>query len=177
MTHPSSPGARPRPLTASDLAPQSWSTGIVIRHGDCDPAGIVYTPQFFDLFNQAIETWFCERLGIDYYDVIGPRRLGLGYAEAASIFFTPCMMGERLQIHVAVERVGSSSYTLVLHAMKDGHEALRGRFTTVVTCLKKHRPVEIPADIRTALANYGHETRLSAADKVGTGPEAYHSTE
>ena len=68
MTIPSVKGAAasPTPLTLSDLQPGLWSTRVVFRHGQCDPAGIVYTPEFFDGFKQAIEKWFCERLGVDY---------------------------------------------------------------------------------------------------------------
>ena len=146
--------ARPLPLNASDLPEGLWSQPHVFRHGQCAPAGIVYTPKFFDVFNQVIEAWFCECLNIDYYDIIGPRRTGLGYANAGATFFTPCMMGDEIEIFVSVTAIGSKSYQLQLHAMKDGREALRGSFTTVATCLNEHRAIGIPEDIREALAAY-----------------------
>ncbi len=151
---------RTRPLSHEELPPNLWSTEIVVRHGNCDPAGIVYTPEFFHFFNQAIEAWFCDCLGIDYYECLGPRGVGLGYAEASATFLAPCMMGEKLKIHVVVERVGTKSYSLILHALKDGAEALRGRFTTVTTSLDAHRAIEIPTDLKTALLNYAEQTRL-----------------
>ncbi|WP_420395038.1 acyl-CoA thioesterase [Nioella sp.] len=143
-----------RPLTRNDLPAGLWSTRTKFRHGQCDPAGIVYTPKFFDLFNRVIEEWFDDVLGIPYQEVIGPRRTGLGYVSASATFFTPCMMGEEVDILVAVNKVGTKSYGLTLHALKDEQEALRGHFVTVTTGLDTHQSIEVPADIRDALLIY-----------------------
>lgn len=161
MTIPSVKGtaASPTPLTRSDLQPGLWSTRVVFRHGQCDPAGIVYTPKFFDVFNQTIEKWFCESLGVDYYEVLGPRRIGLGYAAASATFFTPCKMGDEIEVFVDVDRVGTKSYTLVLHALKGDGEALRGQFVTVTTSLAAHQSIPIPEDIRKALVVYSETAR------------------
>jgi 4-hydroxybenzoyl-CoA thioesterase/acyl-CoA thioester hydrolase len=146
--------AFPIPLTRAALSKASWSHPVTFRHGHCDPAGIVYTPQFFHVFNEAIEAWFGAELGITYYDIIGPRRTGLGYVSASSVFFLPCRMGEQIDIHVTVARVGRTSYSLTLHAMLGDSEALRGEFTTVTTSLDTHRPIPVPEDIRRALTDY-----------------------
>lgn len=146
---------RPVPISMDALPPNSWCKEVKIRFGYCDPAGIVFTPRFFDIFNAVVEDWFGEGLGIDYHDIIRRRRMGLGYASAASTFFRPCCMGERITVHVRLAALGRSSLTLHLHAMKDGAEALRGNFTIVMTDLEQHRPVVIPEDIRRAMEVYG----------------------
>ena len=147
-------GGRPSPLRSSDLPGRPWSAGVRIRFGHCDPAGIVYTPKFFDLFNVVIEQWFEQALGIGYYEVIGRRRIGLGYASAHADFFSPCTMGDALDVAVVVERIGNSSFALVLHAFRDGCEALRGRFTVVTTDLTIHKAMPVPQDLRDALLAY-----------------------
>lgn len=146
---------RPVPISMEALPPNRWCKEVKIRFGYCDPAGIVFTPRFFDIFNAVVEDWFCEGLGIDYHDIIRRRRMGLGYASAESTFFRPCRMGERITVHVRLAALGRSSLTLQLHAMKDGSEALRGKFTIVITDLEQHRPIVIPDDIRRALGVYG----------------------
>jgi 4-hydroxybenzoyl-CoA thioesterase/acyl-CoA thioester hydrolase len=145
---------KPTPLVRSALNPGLWSTPFKIRFGHCDPAGIVYTPQFFNIFNVAIEEWYEASLGISYYELIGARRTGLGYVNAHADFFQPAMMGDVIEVAVHVERVGTSSFVLQLHAFKDEHEALRGRFTVVTTDLDAHRSVPIPTDLRDALLAY-----------------------
>lgn len=149
----------PSPISRADLPSGLWSDKVTFRHGQCDPAGIVYTPKFFDVFNQVIEKWFCKRLGVNYYDVLGPRRTGLGYATASATFFTPCMMGDEIEVFVNLTRIGGKSYTLALHAMKGEKEAIRGHYVTVTTSLDTHQSIPIPGDIREALVVYSEAAR------------------
>lgn len=146
--------SHPTPIGQADLPAGLWSKTVTLRHGQCDPAGIVYTPEFFNIFNHVIEARFCERLGINYYDVLGKRRTGLGYVRANALFFTPCVMGEDIEVFVTVPKIGGKSYALRLHAMKSGTEALRGDFTTVTTSLDTHGSIAIPEDIKDALNAY-----------------------
>lgn len=145
---------RPMPLLLDELKAGLWSTATKIRFGQCDPAGIVYTPNFFDIFNVVVEEWYLQALGIDYYDLIGRRRTGLGYVNAHADFFLPCAMGTTLDVALEVEHVGTSSFRILLHAFSGPREALRGRFTVVTTCLESHRPTAIPEDLRAALLLY-----------------------
>ncbi len=145
-----------------------WSTEVTIRFGHCDPAGIVYTPHYFDMFNGVIEQFYPSALGIDYYELIRERRLGPGYGHASCDFFAPGRMGERLDVAVAVARIGRASYTLILHALKGDTEAVRGRFVTVMTSLDSFRTTPIPDDVRAALEAY----RLRCSAGAGASPEA-----
>ena len=142
------------PLTANDLPAGLWSVAVPIRFGHCDAAGIVYTPNYFDLFNGVIEDWHPGALGIDYHGLLTQRRIGLGYGHASCEFLVPSRMGEVLQVAVRVERIGRSSFTLVLHAMKGGREAVRGRFISVATSLDTHAVTPIPPDLRAAIEAY-----------------------
>lgn len=156
---------RPTPKMATELPPGLWSTSITIRLGRCDVAGIVYTPQYFDIFNEVMEAWYIERLGINYYDVHKERGIGLGYGHASCEFFAPSRMGETLAISVAIERVGRSSVTIILHAMKDGRERVRGRYVSVCTAIDTWRVVPLPPDLKDALLAYqgAADTRIDQA--------------
>ncbi|SDG22596.1 acyl-CoA thioester hydrolase [Celeribacter baekdonensis] len=147
--------SRPKPIRLADLPSRDWSYRHIFRHGQCDPAGIVYTPEFFNVFNHTVEAWFCEHLGISYYDLIGPRRIGLGYANAHAEFFAPVRMGDQIDIFIRITRIGGKSYTLELNAMSGEVESLRGYFTTVTTDLNTHTTISIPVEVRDALNRYG----------------------
>ena len=151
---PASAQARPTPLQLATLPRPLWSTEVKIHFGQCDPAGIVYTPRFFDIFNAVIEDWYEQVLQLNYYDFIRTRRIGLGYVNAHSDFFATCTMGDRLRVAVDLERIGNASFVIVLHAFQNGAEALRGRFTVVTTDLVRHRPIPVPDDLRAALLEY-----------------------
>lgn len=141
-------------LRSSDLSPGMWRREITIRFGHCDPAGIVYTPQYFHLFNTVIEEWYGDALGLSYYDLIGPRRTGLGYAHVSADFAQPAKMGEALEIAIAINAIGRSSVSLGLHAFKCGIECARASFVTVVTSLLDHKALPLPDDLREAMTAY-----------------------
>ncbi len=147
---------RPTPLAFEAVKGKLWSTPFRVRFGQCDPAGIVYTPNFYDIYNVVLEDWYREALGLDYYSYIAERNTGLGYVNVNGDFFTPCRMGDVLQIAVAVEHVGNSSFVVVLHTFREGREASRGRLTVVTTDIEASRPRPIPDDLRQALLAYTH---------------------
>jgi len=82
----------------------------VVRFGDCDPAGIVYFPRFFDWFHLAMETWFSECLGHAYAEVV--QTVGFPAVHTEADFKAPCRLGEALVIGLSVGHLGRSSFRL-----------------------------------------------------------------
>jgi acyl-CoA thioesterase FadM len=39
----------------------AFTRTVPIRFSHCDPAGIVYFPHYFDMFNGLIEDWYTEQ--------------------------------------------------------------------------------------------------------------------
>jgi len=152
--------ARFETLVLSELPTGVWRSRLPVRFGSCDPAGIVYTPEYFNLFNGLVEEWYGEALGISYYDLVGKRRTGLGYAHVAADFARPSSMGDVLDIAIIVRKIGRTSVTFTIHAFKDGVECLRATFVTVTTSLVDHKAIAVPDDLRRALTEY--QARCSA---------------
>jgi len=158
------------PLTLPSLAERVWRRTVRIRFGDCDPSGIVYTPEYLNIFNGIIEDWYGEALRMRYHLLIGERRIGLGYAHVSADFAQPSAMGDELSVAVVIKNIGRSSLTLAVHAFKHEMECIRANFVTVTTSLVDHSVLPIPADLRAALEAYQqhceptetHENRLSA---------------
>jgi 4-hydroxybenzoyl-CoA thioesterase len=50
---------------------------MLVRFSHCDPAGIVFYPQYFIMFNGLVEDWFNQGLGLNYAHYItgAPARL------------------------------------------------------------------------------------------------------
>lgn len=123
-----------------------------IRFSHCDPAGIVFFPQYLVLFNQLVEDWFTEGLGISYAGMIGPRRVGLPIVRLECDFRAIARMGETLTFSVAVERIGGKSLTLALEARGDEVLRVASRQVLVFTDLNTHHAIALPEDVRAALA-------------------------
>ena len=146
--------ARFESMTLSELPSGIWRTRLPVRFGSCDPAGIVYTPEYLNLFNGVIEDWYGDALGLPYHELVGTRRTGLGYAHVSADFATPSRMGDVLDVAVIVRDIGRTSLKLTVHAFKDGTECVRATFVTVTTSLEDHKSIALPDDIRLALKNY-----------------------
>jgi 4-hydroxybenzoyl-CoA thioesterase len=149
---------RAQAIPSSDLPAAAFLSPKPIRFSDCDPAGIVYTARFVDIMNGVLEDFFSGALGLSYHDYIRSG-VGLGYAKADCDFFRPGMMGDALVFSVLVDRIGNTAVTLAIHGHRGEEEVVRGRFVLVTTSLRLHRPIPIPAELRSALVDYQDRCR------------------
>jgi 4-hydroxybenzoyl-CoA thioesterase len=131
---------------------------IDVRFGDCDPAGVVYFPRFFDWFHQAMESWFDQALGLPYSEVL--QRYGFPAVHTEADFIKPCSMGERIRVLLRVGKVGASSFRLDFEVMGPTDDA-RVRGHTVVAMIgvladesDHFRPVRIPVELRDRIQSF-----------------------
>ncbi|HSV57692.1 MAG TPA: thioesterase family protein [Variovorax sp.] len=129
----------------------------LIRFSDCDPAGIVFYPQYFVMFNGLVEDWVEEGLGVGYRKLVIERRVGLPTVRLEADFRSVSKMGDRVALALDVERLGSRSITLNLRCtgVNDGELRMQMRQVLVTTSLESHKAVEIPGDMREAIES-GH---------------------
>lgn len=123
-----------------------------IHFSECDPAGIVFFPQYFVLFNDLIETWIDELLPEGYHGLIGARRVGLPTVHLEVDFKAVSKMGEDVWLSLEVERVGHKSLTLAWKCVgMDGVVRMAAQQTMVTTELDTHRSIAIPDDLKAAI--------------------------
>lgn len=134
-----------------------FSLPVPIRFGDCDPAGILYYPRYFDLFHQAMEAWFDGPLGLPYARFLLDDRLGLPTVAAEAQYRAPCTFGETVGVELSVEKLGKSSIIFAYRVVgPDASERAVGRVTCVVMDLDPGRPtyrraVPIPSGLRARI--------------------------
>jgi 4-hydroxybenzoyl-CoA thioesterase len=141
------------------LPAAAFRQAVTIRFSHCDPAGIVYFAKYFDIANGVVEDFFPAALGLDYHDIVGPRRIGLGFAHAECDFLKPGKMGDQLTCAVLVDAIGTASITLTLLGYRDGVPALAMRLVMVTTSLTTYRAVPVPDDVRAAVERYKETCR------------------
>ena len=129
-----------------------------IRFSHCDPSGTVFFGQYMALFNDLIEAWFDEELGILYAHMLGTRRIGLPTAHLECDFKAIGRMGDALPFGLAVERLGTKSLTLNLRVGPATQPRVTMRQVLVFSSLQTHTSIAIPQDIRDALEKFmsGH---------------------
>lgn len=128
-----------------------FETRRTVRFADCDPAGIVFFPQYMVMLNTVVEEWFDQALQIPYAGVIGSRRLGLPSVRLEVDFTAVSRHGEVLTQRLSLGRLGHSSLTLQHEFLGGEQLRLRARQVLVCTSLQTHLPQALPEDMRAAM--------------------------
>ena len=71
---------------------------VHVRTADCDPAGIVFYPQFLVMADGAQDQWFARGLGQSRLELLARRRLNVEPENVRCDFSLPVRMGEALQL-------------------------------------------------------------------------------
>ena len=121
-----------------------------IRFAHCDPAGIVFFPQYLVMLNNLVEDWVNDGLGVRYADLVGRRRIGLPTVSLQCEFTAVSRMGDDVLMGLSVERVGGKSLTLQIGCRSGDELRMRARQVLVFTSLDTHRAIDIPGDLRAA---------------------------
>lgn len=132
----------------------SFERPVRIRFSHCDPAGIVFFPQYLVMTNALVEDWFNEGLHIDYAHMIAQRRLGLPIVKLDCEFSRPSQMGETITLTLQVAAIGRRSISLDIVGHCHGETRFRAKQVLVTTSLERGTSIEIPADIASALAAF-----------------------
>ncbi|MBW0449657.1 acyl-CoA thioesterase [bacterium M00.F.Ca.ET.228.01.1.1] len=138
---------------------------VRIRFSHCDPAGIVFFPQYLVMTNALVEDWFNEGLHIDYAQMIGQRRIGLPIVKLDCEFSRPSQMGETVMLTLNVAAIGRRSISLDILGHCNGEPRFRAKQVLVTTSLESGRSIEIPADIASALATFAPQPEFSEAQR------------
>ena len=122
-----------------------------IRFHHCDPAAIIFYPQYFVLFHELLEEWFTDGLGTPYGEYIRVARLGVPAVKAECEFFTQCGLGDAVRFRLQPTRLGTSSLGYTGEAW--GGEELRARaaITVVQMSLETRRSVPFAPDLRARI--------------------------
>jgi 4-hydroxybenzoyl-CoA thioesterase len=129
----------------------------LVRFSDCDPAGMVFYPQYFVMLNGLVEDWFTQALGVEYAHFLGERRLGLPMASLQCDFKAPSRMGETIALRLRLLRMGKRSLTLgVTCSGAASAEDLRwsAKAVIVTTSLAHDGSIPIPQDVVQGIAHW-----------------------
>jgi 4-hydroxybenzoyl-CoA thioesterase len=126
----------------------------LIRFSHCDPAGIVFFPQYLVMFNGLVEDWFDQGLGLGYAHVV--RELGIGLPTVAlqCEFTSPSRMGEHVVLGLAVQRLGGKSITLELSCRCGDDVRVKATQVLVTTNLATHQSITVPTALRAAIERF-----------------------
>ena len=124
-----------------------------VRFHHCDPAGIVFYPQYFVLFHELMEDWFTEGLGEDYAGFVRGGH-GLPTVKVECEFLAPNPVGDVIAFELSLAKLGASSITMHIVGRARGVECVRATIVAVHSSLHPLQSVPIPAKLRAAMDLY-----------------------
>lgn len=127
-----------------------------IPWGDCDPAQIVFYPNYFAYFDEATQELFHAALGMP--KIKWTRKFGIiGFpmVDTRAKFILPSFYGDDVVIESQVARFGRTSFDIEHRILKSGKLAVEGFETRVWAGPDPDRPgglkgVAIPAEVQKA---------------------------
>jgi len=128
-----------------------------IEWGDCDPAGIVFYPRYFAMFDTSTAYLMERAAGMSKFDYLKHYKfVGHPIVETRAIFRVPTRFGDEVSIETAVVACGRSSIKIEHRLSKAGVLAVEGFETRVFVA---HDPADpeklksqpIPPDLAARL--------------------------
>ncbi|UUZ74509.1 acyl-CoA thioesterase [Polaromonas sp. P1(28)-13] len=136
-----------------------FTTQKQVRFHHCDPAGIVFYPQFFVLLHEVQED-FLAHIGFPEHGLIAGGK-GVPIVDLKTEFLGMCRNGDQLTMTLELTRIGNSSLGMhyEIHGSPPapgdaGAIKLRADGVVVYSEVPHGKPVRIPEDLRSALHPY-----------------------
>jgi 4-hydroxybenzoyl-CoA thioesterase len=105
---------------------------VRIVWGDCDPAGIVYYPRYFEMFDTSTTALFERALGMTKFEFLKAYDcLGYPMVDTRARFAIPTRYGDDVVIETTITEIKRSSFTVEHRLMKNGELAVEGFETRV----------------------------------------------
>lgn len=138
------------------MVQRSFTTDVQIRWADCDPAGSVYYPNYFTMFETALFA-FMELRGRTWPALMRDHGIGFPRVEAHCRYLGPAATGDRLNVTLRVLELRARGLTIgfdIAHA--DGRAVAAGQVGFVAVALDPTltpQAVELPAEVRELFAS------------------------
>jgi acyl-CoA thioester hydrolase len=132
-----------------------WIFRRRVNWGECDPAGIVYTPRFAEYVTEAHLAFFEHLFAAPPYEVFGPLQMALPAKALALEFKRSLRPNDWFDIHVIVGEIRTRTYTLEMTAQDDSGAASFDAKITLI-CLDRtiNKGAPLPQFFRSRLMQF-----------------------
>ena len=124
---------------------------ILFQH--CDPAGIVFYPQYFYLLSEAMEELMLAA-GKPQHEHITVKRCGWPIVKLDVDFVGMSRYGDTIWIDVTIRRIGGASMAIDYRIRGANGDRLRASTTIVHVDLDTDKAIPISDELRAAFAPY-----------------------
>ena len=132
------------------------TTKVEIQFGDCDPAGIVYYPNYFRFFDNATAALLSaafamhKRNWLEHFGIAG-----IPMVDTGARFIKPSRFGDVVGIRSEITELGRSSFSVKHTLLRDGEIAIEAHEKRVWVVRDEQggiRSAPLPEDVRQLLS-------------------------
>ena len=129
---------------------------VEIQFGDCDPAGIVYYPNYFRFFDNATAALLSaafamhKRNWLEHFGIAG-----IPMVDTGARFIKPSRFGDVVDIRSEITELGRSSFSVKHTLLRDGEVAIEAHEKRVWVVRDEQggiRSAPLPEDVRQLLS-------------------------
>jgi 4-hydroxybenzoyl-CoA thioesterase len=129
---------------------QIFTTERRVRFADCDAAGIVFFPRYFEMLNGVVEDWFAGPLQASFRDLHLNRHVSVPTAAVEARFIAPSRLEDELAFALSVTKLGGASCGL-RHRISAGDQLRFEASQTIVYVGRSMKPEPWPEALRTRI--------------------------
>lgn len=137
-----------------DLPKDVFTVRFPIRFSDSDPAGIVFFPVYFRMFNDVLEDWIRQVLGVAWEEEFFTHQHMFPLVHVEADFKEARSMGQTVDLSLVLEKIGRTSFTYTIVGHDAGREMMRARCVTCVASKETMETIPIPAAMRDEMERY-----------------------
>jgi len=132
---------------------QVFTSERKVRFADCDAAGIVFYPRYFEMLNGVVEDWFAGPLGVSFRELHMERHVSVPTAAVEARFIAPSRLEDELTFALTVSRLGGASCGL-RHRISAGGQLRFEATQTIVYVGAALKPEPWPEALRARIAPF-----------------------
>ena len=105
---------------------------VTVEWGHCDPAGIVYFPNYFTYFDSSTNALFLRALGCNKFEMLKRYGIvGIPLVDVGARFIVPSTFGDVVTIESSVAEIRRSSFRMLHRLLRGDTLAVEGTETRV----------------------------------------------
>lgn len=126
-----------------------------VRMHDTDMAGILYFPRQFRFAHDTLED-FVENEGMTFEQIFNAEKFVFVVVHAEADYYIPLHVGDILEVHLFVERIGNTSFVLAYKIYRMPDRELVGSAKTVHVSLNSdtREKIPVPEKLRRGLEKH-----------------------
>jgi 4-hydroxybenzoyl-CoA thioesterase len=133
---------------------ETFTLDITVRWMHCDPAGIIFTPRYFDMTHTVMEDWFDKALGVPFDRLHGPLGLGIPTVHLEADFVAASRLNDVHTFDLTLAKLGKASADLSIKARCGDEARMSARIVIAQVSLDPMRARPWLPEIRTEMERF-----------------------